>query len=78
MGDATVLSYAYLFASYLVAGTGMALGMSRIPDMTRGARSERRCVVRETVPQGFRYAMLLVAPALTVVIATSFGWLDLS
>jgi peptidoglycan biosynthesis protein MviN/MurJ (putative lipid II flippase) len=64
VGDATVLSYAYLYASYLVAGTGMALGMSRIPEMTRGARAERRAVVRETVPQGFRYAMLLVAPAL--------------
>jgi peptidoglycan biosynthesis protein MviN/MurJ (putative lipid II flippase) len=63
-GDATVLSYAYLFASYLVAGTGMALGMGRITEMTRGAREERRKVVRETVPQGFRYAMLLVAPAL--------------
>jgi putative peptidoglycan lipid II flippase len=68
VGDATVLSYAYLFASYLVAGTGMALGMSRIPEMTRGARAERRAVVRETVPQGFRYAMLLVAPALAGLI----------
>ena len=37
-GETTVLSYAYLFASYLVAGTGMALGMSSIPDMTREAR----------------------------------------
>ena len=36
-GDATVLSYAYLFASYLVAGTAFALGMSRIADMRRGA-----------------------------------------
>jgi peptidoglycan biosynthesis protein MviN/MurJ (putative lipid II flippase) len=67
-GDATVLSYAYLFASYLVAGTGMALGMSRIPDMTRAARAERRAVVAETVPQGFRYAMLIVAPALAGLI----------
>lgn len=64
VGDTTVLSYAYLFASYLVAGTGMALGMGRITEMTRGAREERRKVVRETVPQGFRYAMLLIAPAL--------------
>jgi peptidoglycan biosynthesis protein MviN/MurJ (putative lipid II flippase) len=67
-GDTTVLSYAYLFASYLVAGTGMALGMSRIPDMTRAARSERRAVVADTVPQGFRYAMLIVAPALAALI----------
>jgi peptidoglycan biosynthesis protein MviN/MurJ (putative lipid II flippase) len=64
VGDATVVSYAYLYASYLVAGTGMALGMGRIPDMTRGAREEGRSVVGDTVPQGFRYAMLLVAPAL--------------
>ena len=46
-GDATVLSYAYLFASYLVAGTAFALGMSRIADMRRGAarrpaRGDRR------------------------------------
>ncbi len=41
-GGTTVLSYAYLFASYLVAGTGMALGMSSIPDMTREARAQRR------------------------------------
>ena len=38
-GGTTVLSYAYLFASYLIAGTGMALGMSSIPDMTRDART---------------------------------------
>ena len=46
-GDATVLSYAYLFASYLVAATGFALGMSRIADMRarrpgRLARGDRR------------------------------------
>ena len=51
VGDATVLSYAYLYASYLVAGTGMALGMSRIPEMTRarapsGARSSARPSLR--------------------------------
>jgi peptidoglycan biosynthesis protein MviN/MurJ (putative lipid II flippase) len=69
IGDTTVLSYAYLFASYLVAGTGMALGMSRIPDMTRAARAERQAVVADTVPQGFRYSMLLVAPALAALIA---------
>jgi peptidoglycan biosynthesis protein MviN/MurJ (putative lipid II flippase) len=68
VGDATVLSYAYLFASYLVAGTGMALGMSRIPDMTRMARAEQRAVVGDTVPQGFRYSILLVAPLLAALI----------
>jgi peptidoglycan biosynthesis protein MviN/MurJ (putative lipid II flippase) len=67
-GDATVLSYAYLFASYLVAGTGMALGMSRIPEMTRAARAEGRAIVAETVPQGFRYSMLIVAPAMAALI----------
>lgn len=68
-GGTTVLSYAYLFASYLVAGTGMALGMSSISDMTREARAERQAVVAEAVPRGFRYAMLLVAPALAALIA---------
>jgi hypothetical protein len=68
-GGATVLSYAYLFASYLVAGTGMALGMSSIPDLTRQARAQRRALVAATVPRGFRYAMLLVAPALAGLIA---------
>jgi hypothetical protein len=68
-GEATVLSYAYLFASYLVAGTGMALGMSRIPDMTRLAADERRAVVDDTVAPGFRYALLLVAPALGLLIS---------
>jgi hypothetical protein len=68
-GSTTVLSYAYLFASYLVAGTGMALGMSSIPDLTRQARAQRRALVAATVPRGFRYAMLLVAPALAGLIA---------
>ena len=63
-GDATIFSYAYLFASYLVAGTATALGMSRIPEMTRKARAQQRATVRATVPVGFRYAMLLVAPAM--------------
>ncbi|MGI8713983.1 MAG: lipid II flippase MurJ [Solirubrobacteraceae bacterium] len=67
-GDSTVLSYAYLFASYLVAGTGTALGMSRIPEMTRRARQEGSDLVGETVPQGFRYALLLVAPAMAGLI----------
>ncbi|HST54964.1 MAG TPA: hypothetical protein VLJ42_03585 [Solirubrobacteraceae bacterium] len=67
-GGTTMLSYGYLFASYLVAGTGMALGMSSIPDMTREARSQRLAVIAETVPRGFRYAMLIVAPALAGLI----------
>lgn len=68
-GETTVLSYAYLFASYLVAGTGMALGMSSIPDMTREARTEQRATLIATVPRGFRYAILIVAPALAALIA---------
>jgi peptidoglycan biosynthesis protein MviN/MurJ (putative lipid II flippase) len=68
-GDATVLSYAYLFASYLVAGTGFALGMSRIADMRRGALADWREVIADTVPPGFRYAMMLVAPALAALVA---------
>jgi len=68
-GDATVLSYAYLFASYLVAATGFALGMSRIADMRRGALADWREVIADTVPAGFRYAMLLVAPAIAALIA---------
>jgi peptidoglycan biosynthesis protein MviN/MurJ (putative lipid II flippase) len=67
-GETTVLSYSYLFASYLVAGTGMALGMSSIPDMTREARTEQRAALIATVPRGFRYAILLVAPALAGLI----------
>jgi peptidoglycan biosynthesis protein MviN/MurJ (putative lipid II flippase) len=67
-GNSTVLSYAYLFASYLVAGTGTALGMSRIPEMTRRARLEGSTLVAKTVPQGYRYAMLLVAPAMAGLI----------
>jgi peptidoglycan biosynthesis protein MviN/MurJ (putative lipid II flippase) len=68
-GSTTVLSYAYLFVSYLVAGTGMALGMSSIPDLTRQARARRRALLASTVPRGFRYAMLLVGPALAALIA---------
>jgi hypothetical protein len=67
-GDATVLSYVYLFASYLVAATGFALGMSRIADMRRGALADWREVIADTVPAGFRYSMLLVAPALAALI----------
>ncbi len=68
-GDATVLSYAYLFASYLVAATGFALGMSRIADMSRGAIATGREMVAATVPSGFRYSMLLAVPALGALIA---------
>ena len=68
-GDATVLSYAYLFASYLVAGTAFALGMSRIADMRRGALADWREVIADTVPPGFRYSLMLVAPALGVLVA---------
>ena len=68
-GDATVLSYAYLFASYLVAGTAFALGMSRIADMSRGFRTDVRAVMTETVPPGFRYSILICAPALAAFVA---------
>jgi peptidoglycan biosynthesis protein MviN/MurJ (putative lipid II flippase) len=68
-GGATVLSYAYLFASYLVAATGFAIGMSRIADMRRGALADWRAVIADTVPAGFRYSMLIVAPALAALIA---------
>jgi hypothetical protein len=68
-GSATVLSYAYLFASYLVAATGFALGMSRIADMSRGLLADRAKVIAATVPGGFRYAILVVAPALGALIA---------
>ena len=68
-GGATVLSYAYLFASYLVAATGFALGMSRIADMRRGALADWREVIADTVPAGFRYSMLIVAPAMAALIA---------
>ncbi len=36
--------------------------------MTRRARREQAAVVAETVPQGFRYAILIVAPALAGLI----------
>ncbi len=68
-GDATVLSYAYLFASYLVAGTAFALGMSRIADMSRDARTDELKAVGGTVPQGFRYSILICAPALAAFVA---------
>jgi hypothetical protein len=68
-GDATVLSYAYLFASYLVAGTAFALGLSRIAEMSRKTRSDPRRAFGDTVPQGFRYSMLICAPALAGFVA---------
>ena len=68
-GDATVLSYAYLFSSYLVAGTAFALGMSRIADMSREVRADELKTVGGTVPQGFRYSILICAPALAAFVA---------
>ena len=68
VGDATVLSYAYLFASYLVAATAFALGLSRIADMRRGVLGEWREMLTDTVPSGFRYSMLIVAPAMAGLI----------
>lgn len=72
-GDATVLSYAYLFVSYLVAGTGVAVGVSRVPDMTRGAKSDWDEVVADTVPHGFRYAMMVSAPAVAALVTGGAG-----
>ncbi len=68
VGDATVLSYAYLFASYLVAATAFALGLSRIADMRRGVLGGWREMLTDTVPSGFRYSMLIVAPAMAGLI----------
>lgn len=72
-GDATVLSYAYLFVSYLVAGTGVAVGVSRVPDMTRGAKHDWDEVVADTVPHGFRYAMMVSAPAVGALVTGGAG-----
>ena len=66
-----MLSYAYLFASYLVAGTAFALGLSRIADMRRGALGEWREMLTDTVPSGFRYSMLIVAPAMAALIVAA-------
>lgn len=64
-GATTVLSYAYLLASYLVAGTSTAVGISRAPDMVRGAQEEAwDTVVADTVPHGYRYATFVSAPVL--------------
>jgi hypothetical protein len=67
-GDATVLSYAYIFASYLNSGTGVALGMGRIADMRRATITDRAQALAETVVPGYRYSMLLVAPALAALV----------
>jgi hypothetical protein len=72
-GATTVLSYAYLLASYLVAGTSTAVGISRAPDMVRGAQEDAwSTVVADTVPHGYRYAALVSFPVLAagVVAAT--------
>jgi hypothetical protein len=55
--------------SYLVGGTAFALGMSRIADMRRGALADWRAVLADTVPHGFRYSMLPVAPAVAALVA---------
>jgi hypothetical protein len=68
-GDATVLSYGYLFTSYLVLGTSHSVGISRVADMTRGAQSDWESMFADTVPHGFRYAMLVCAPAIAGLIA---------
>jgi peptidoglycan biosynthesis protein MviN/MurJ (putative lipid II flippase) len=70
VGDATVLSYAYLFASYLVAATAFALGLSRIADMRRGVLGDWKEMLTDTVPSGFRYSMLIVAPAMAGLIVS--------
>jgi hypothetical protein len=66
-GHATVFSYAYLYASYVVGGTAFSLGLSRIADMRREALVDSRAVLRDTVPGGFRYSMLVAAPALAIL-----------
>jgi peptidoglycan biosynthesis protein MviN/MurJ (putative lipid II flippase) len=68
-GDATVLSYAYLYVSYLVAGTSVSVAISRVTDMTRGVQENWRDVVADTVPHGFRYAALVSLPAVAALVA---------
>jgi hypothetical protein len=67
-GDATVLSYAYLFASYMVTGTAFALGMGRIAEMSRAAISARAQALSDSVVPGYRYSIMAVAPALAVLV----------
>jgi hypothetical protein len=43
--------------------------MSRIADMRRDALANWQQVIADTVPGGFRYAMMLVAPALAALVA---------
>ena len=76
-GDATVLSYAYLFASYLVAFTGVAVGISRAPDLARGAAKDWSEVLADTAPHGYRYAMLVSAPAMAGLVAAGASLIGL-
>ncbi|MBO9532546.1 MAG: hypothetical protein J7513_06205 [Solirubrobacteraceae bacterium] len=75
-GATTVLSYAYLLASYLVAGTSTAVGISRAPDMVRGAQDEWDTVVADTVPHGYRYAAFVSAPILAAGIVAATPVVD--
>jgi peptidoglycan biosynthesis protein MviN/MurJ (putative lipid II flippase) len=76
-GDATVLSYAYLFASYLVAFTGVAVGISRAPDLARGAAEDWSEVLADTAPHGYRYAMVVCAPAMAGLVAAGASLIGL-
>jgi hypothetical protein len=67
-GEATVLSYAYLFASYMVTGTAFALGMGRIAEMRRATIAERAQSLADTVLPGFRYSLMVVAPGLAALV----------
>jgi hypothetical protein len=67
-GDATLLSYAYLGASYLVSGTAFALGMGQITELRRAAISDRAQALADSVEPGFRYSILVVAPAFMVLV----------
>jgi hypothetical protein len=67
-GDATILSYVYLFASYMVAGTAFALGMGRIAEMRRAVLSLRPHALVDTVAPGYRYSIAAVAPALAILV----------
>ncbi|MFT4036510.1 MAG: hypothetical protein QM679_13130, partial [Patulibacter sp.] len=76
-GATTVLSYAYLLASYLVAGTSTAVGISRAPDMVRGAQEQQwTTVVADTVPHGYRYASLVSAPILAAGVVAAAPAVD--
>ena len=68
-GDATVLSYTYVYCSYIVATTAFSLALSRIADMRLAATAERQEDAVKTIAPGFRYSMLVAAPALAVLVA---------